>query len=208
MIFGQQDDGSQPNPMNNRVPFQRPQEAGHYVPGNIRTGFQTQLQPFAHVLPAIVGTLPRLPGFSPMGPGAGVRVLNPSSTSIRQNLPPVMQPPGSQALPSAMTSEAAAAAAVAPGQTGPGGVSGWGFGNPGRNGRNIPYRVMRGGFIPQIPSSGRNLRRGVYGAPNFIHRQMPSAFPGASVPAGGYYPLKALPAAPMVAPGPLKGWGW
>src|SRR5262245_16669701 len=84
MIFGQ------PAGPQQRVPFQRPRHANAgYVPRMIKTGFQTHLNPFAHVLPNMVGKIPRglaTANQAQMMPGAA-RV---KQGVVPQDLPPVL----------------------------------------------------------------------------------------------------------------------
>jgi hypothetical protein len=176
MIFGQTEHPVQ------RVQYARaPQASPGYVPRQINTAFQTQMQPFAHVLPAMVGVIPRLPGMQAMGPGTGVRQQGVVAQAVA---PPVVAP--------------------APGQT-----AGFGAAPPfgGRN-TGSPYKTMRAGWVPGIHANGNNLRSGAYGAGALIRRLMPAGFPNVSVPAGGYGPLPAPPPPPVMVPAPAATRGW
>lgn len=190
MIFGQAPD--------QRIPFQRPPEASYYTPRIPSTAFYSHIHPFMKVYPqmAALQTHVNAGSRADMSPGVN-RVEDPRRTGVRQAMPVVIAPPPPTP--------------VEPGGPGPapmmpnGGAPVSGFGNAfghlafgaGANGNSngnghpmsaggSPYRIMRSGMFPGVRANVSNPRHGAYSVGSQIRSQMPTGYPGVSVPGGGY----------------------
>lgn len=198
MIFGQ------PAGPQQRVPFQRPPQANAgYAPRMIRTGFQTHLNPFSHVMSNMVGKIPR-------------NLATASHGQMQPGAPRVRQGVVAQSLPAVIPEGCPTCAPGGPLPTAapvPAATNGFGYSFAAAAGHRrpqhqhvSPYLTMRSGAWPGIRSSGAGMRAGAWNAGRMIKRLMPAGYPNVARPAGGYRPLRALPAA-MPAPAATNGFG-